>query len=89
MNDPRRPPQLSQWAAIAGDGQQPTPVQEFAARHPLLPALCADTPSAVVLTMAAFFALVDFLSVRALQRDPVRVGEFARHLLEQASAQVA
>ncbi|MFJ5035566.1 ParB/RepB/Spo0J family partition protein [Streptomyces sp. NPDC088560] len=36
----------------------------------------------------AFFDLIAFLSVRALQRDPARLGELARRLVDQATAQV-
>ncbi|MFG2357834.1 ParB/RepB/Spo0J family partition protein [Streptomyces sp. NPDC048521] len=35
-----------------------------------------------------FFALIDFLSVRALQRDPARLGELAQRLVDQATAQI-
>ncbi|GAB1340338.1 hypothetical protein ACE1SV_69280 [Streptomyces sp. E-15] len=35
-----------------------------------------------------FFDLVDFLSVRALQRDPARLGALARRLVDQTTAQV-
>ncbi|MEU1458024.1 hypothetical protein [Streptomyces avermitilis] len=34
-----------------------------------------------------FFDLLRFLSVRGLERDPARLGELARSLAEQASAQ--
>ncbi|MEU3838450.1 ParB/RepB/Spo0J family partition protein [Streptomyces sp. NPDC028635] len=35
-----------------------------------------------------FFDLIDFLSVKALQRDPARLGELAQRLVDQIAAQV-
>ncbi|WP_320779288.1 hypothetical protein [Streptomyces sp. CRN 30] len=40
-------------AGIAGRHRPPTVVQEFAARRPVVLALCASTPIAVVMALAA------------------------------------
>lgn len=39
--------------AAAGAGRSPTPVQRFAARRPVLLAMCAGTPIGLVIVLAA------------------------------------
>ncbi|MFF4836709.1 ParB/RepB/Spo0J family partition protein [Streptomyces sp. NPDC001315] len=87
---PARPIAEPRTATAPSDGTPPT-----AAKGQLARTLPYDEPGSLAMLLDlkiesddTFLDLIDFLSVRALQRDPARLGEIAQRLVDQATAQV-